>query len=117
MPLYDDLLNVGPYQKVETFNGRGGRKIMITREKTKTELKAHIEMLTDEIGKYAERVEYLLNRFGMTPDQLDSAIRELHRDPKYRTRTGDPDPDPDRPQDRPQGAPDPAGSQDTEHAA
>lgn len=81
MGTYDDLLNIGEFEKVESFDGKGGKKHMIRRPMTETELKAANRDLMDRIADYAEIVEYFLNKTGMTIDQVKKEIHEPRKGP------------------------------------
>ena len=79
--MYDDQM-AGPFETFTEIKRRNGKIYRKKRQMTRAEIEAANADLLDQIAIYAGKLEFIMNKIGMTPDQLDKEMREaLHPTP------------------------------------
>ena len=74
--MYDDMM-AGPFEKFDEIKRKNGKIYRKRRQMTRAEIEAANADLLDQIAIYAAKLEYLLNKYGLTPEQLDKEMKEL----------------------------------------
>ena len=68
--MYDDYLTVGPFEKFDEIKRADGKIYRKRRQMTRAEIEAANQSLLDEIAKYAKMLEYCINKYNITTEEL-----------------------------------------------
>jgi len=70
--LYDDMLNAGPFEKFDEIKRKNGKIFRKKRLMTRAEIEAANQELLDQIAVYAKKLEYCINKYNISIEELDA---------------------------------------------
>jgi hypothetical protein len=72
MGLYDDVLEVGPFEKFVEIIRKNGKIFRKKRLMTRAEIEAANQELLDQIAVYAKKLEYCINKYNIPVGDLEA---------------------------------------------